>query len=640
MGTAIKPPRDPNTLSNYNNWRTTHTAANLHVCFDEQRLKGSVSLQLKSITDAETREVILDSSYLEISQVKVNDQVSKWDLLPRLEPYGEALKIQLDKGVAHGQSVTVSIDVSTTKSCTALQWLTPAQTASKKQPYMFSQCQAIHARSIFPCQDTPDVKSTFDFTITSPLPVVASGLPDKSNPTPSNTGPQVYRFHQPVPIPSYLFALASGEIASSPIGPRSTVATDPLSLASCTWELSPSTESFIRAAESLIYPYAWHQYNVLVLPPSFPYGGMENPVYTFATPTIISGDRENVDVIAHELSHSWSGNLVSTCSWEHFWLNEGWTTYLERRIQALVHGSDAWRDFSAIIGWKALADSVAQFGEQHEFTKLIPDLKGKDPDDAFSSVPYEKGFNFLYFIEKLIGIEKFDTFIPHYFTVWKEKSLDSYDFKATLVDFFAKDTAVSKKLAEGLDWDTWFYAPGFPPKPDFDTSLVEGVYKLADKWETLTQEASVTQEPSTEAFEPSKSDIDGLTANQLVVFLERALLFPNPLAATSARKMGQLYGFTKSRNVELVSRYCQIAMKAGDEGCLDTVTGLLARVGRMKFVRPLYKGLIKVDRALAEKTFDKNRDFYHPICRAMVEKILEKETEGGGGELTPAADRT
>ena len=642
MTTTINPPRDPNTLSNYNNWRTTHTTASFHVLFDEQRLTGSVSLDMQSITEAESSEIILDSSYLDISQVKVDGQVAQWHLLPRLEPYGAALKIQVEKAV-HGQQVRVSIDVATTKSCTALQWLTPAQTSSKKHPYMFSQCQAIHARSVFPCQDTPDVKSTFDFNITSPLPVIASGLPDKSNPAnPSSSTPQLYKFHQPIRIPSYLFALASGEISTSSIGPRSAVATDPMSLKACTWELSASTEDFLKAAESLVYDYAWHQYNVLVLPPSFPYGGMENPIYTFATPTIISGDRENVDVIAHELAHSWSGNLVSMCSWEHFWLNEGWTTYLERRIQAIVHGSDAWRDFSAIIGWKALSDSIAQFGEQHNFTKLVPDLKGKDPDDAFSSVPYEKGFNFLYFIEKLIGIEKFDTFIPHYFTVWKEKSLDSYDFKATLLDFFAQDADVSKKLAEGINWDTWFYAPGFPPKPDFDTSLVEGVYKLADKWKTLTEPSPGRkevkqvpekrpgeQEPGSEkAFEPSKSDIEGLTANQLVVFLERVLLFPNALPAASAREMGELYGFTQSQNVELVSRYCQIAMKAGDESCLDTVTALLGRVGRMKFVRPLYKGLIKVDRALAERTFEKNRNFYHPICRGVVEKILDRETEG------------
>lgn len=218
----------------------------------------------------------------------------------------------------------------------------------------------------------------------------------------------------------------------------------------------------------------------------YSYGGMENPVFTYATPTIISGDRENIDVIAHELSHSWSGNLVSNGSWEHFWLNEGWTTYLERRIQAAVHG-EPHRDFSAIIGWKALEDSVKLFGKDHEFTKLIIDLKGKDPDDAFSSIPYEKGFHFLYYLEKLVGKPAFDKFIPHYFTTWAKKSLDSYDFKATLLDFYARggkgaDTNVSKTL-ESVDWDTWFYAPGLPPKPKFDTSMVDKCYALADKWE-------------------------------------------------------------------------------------------------------------------------------------------------------------
>lgn len=255
MGTSINPPRDPNTLSNYNNWRTTHTAVNFRVLFEEQRLTGSVSLQLNSITDSETTDIILDSSYLDIGQVRVNDQVAKWELLPRVEPYGSALKVHLDHGLPQGHSLTVSIEVSTTPSCTALQWLTPAQTATKKHPYMFSQCEAIHARSIFPCQDTPDVKSPFDFSITSPLPVIASGLPDQSNPpSPTSSSPQVYKFHQPVPIPSYLFALASGEIVTAAIGPRSTVASDPLSLESCAWELSPSIENFIRIAESLIYP--------------------------------------------------------------------------------------------------------------------------------------------------------------------------------------------------------------------------------------------------------------------------------------------------------------------------------------------------------------------------------------------------
>lgn len=613
MATKVIQPRDPNTLSNYNNWRTTHTLTRLEIDFENQKLSGNVSHKIKSITDAETKELILDTSYLDISDVQVDGKSVKWNLSPRFEPYGSPLKIELDEAVPVDQIIDVSIDLATTTSCTALQWMTPAQTTNKKHPYMFSQCQAIHARSIFPCQDTPDVKAPFDFIIKSPLPVIASGLPDRSNPTPLSSVSKEYKFHQPMPIPSYLFALASGDIISTKIGPRSRVAAGPDELQDCKWELDNDTEKFIEAGESIVYPYAWGEYNVLVLPPSFPYGGMENPVYTFATPTIISGDKQNIDVIAHELSHSWSGNLVSNASWEHFWLNEGWTTYLERRIQASIHGDDAWRDFSAIIGWKALTDSIHQFGEEAEFTKLIIDLKGKDPDDAFSSIPYEKGFNFLYYIEKLIGKESFDKFIPYYFTKWKGKSLDSYDFKATLLDFFEKDDKASSKLKE-IDWDTWFYKPGFPPKPDFDETLAKGMYELADKWESLSHQGT--------KFKPSDQDMKGVAANQKVVFLERLLLTKNLLSAPYVVLMGNLYGFKDTRNVEVSSRYYQLAMQSGDLTILDSVADLLGKVGRMKFVRPLYRGLLKCDKKLAEETFQKHKDFYHPICRQMVEKLL------------------
>ncbi len=518
--------------------------------------------------------------------------------------------------------MTLSIDVATTKDCTALQWLTPAQTSNKKHPYIFSQCQAIHARSLFPCQDTPDVKSTFTFNIRSPLPVLASGLPtgpkDFQPSKDGKPGTLLYTFHQEIPMPSYLFALASGDIASASIGPRSTVWTGPEELTASQWEFEKDTEAYIQAAEKVVYPYAWTTYNVLVLPPSFPYGGMENPVYTFATPTVVSGDRQNVDVIAHELSHSWSGNLVSNASWEHFWLNEGWTEYLERRIIAAVHGSDQYRDFSAIIGWKALEDSIAQFGEDHNFTKLIPDLKGKDPDDAFSSVPYEKGFVFLYHFEKLLGIEKWDKFIPHYFTTFKQKSVDSYEFKATLLDFFANDADAAKKL-QNVDWDTWFYAPGFPPKPDFDTTLADQCYALADKWQALAENRKESD------FKPSAKDIESWTANQSVVFLERLQSLPDhPITPELINLMGTTYGYESSKNVELVSRFYTLGLMSRAESVYKPTAELLGEVGRMKFVRPLYRQLIMRDRKLAGRTFEENRDFYHPICRGMVEKLFEK----------------
>ncbi|PSN69214.1 leukotriene A-4 hydrolase [Corynespora cassiicola Philippines] len=614
----IRTPRDPNTLSNYHNFVTRHTAAEFEIDFDKKILKGGVKLTLESLSDGESAEIVLDTSYLDISDVKVNGEAAKWELSSsRVEPYGSPLSIKLNSGVPKGEKVEVAIAVSTTEECTALQWMTPAQTSNKKHPYMFSQCQAIHARSVFPCQDTPDVKSTFDFALRSPLPVLASGLPtgakDYQPGKDGKSGTLLYTFEQKVPIPSYLFAVASGDVACASVGPRSTVWTGPEELLACQQELEGEIEPFMKAIESVVSPtYQWTQYNCLILPPSFPYGGMENPVWTYATPSIISGDKQNIDVIAHELSHSWSGNLVSNASWEHFWLNEGWTTYLERRIQAAVHG-EPHRHFSAIIGWKALEDSIEQFGRDHAYTQLVVDLKGQDPDDAFSSIPYEKGFHALYAFELLLGKDKWDKFIPHYFETFKFKSLDSYEFKACLIDFFAKDAEAAKKL-EDFDWDTLFYAPGYPKKPQFDDSLVKTCYALADKWQARVD--------GKQPFEPKASDIDGWVANQSVVFLERLQQFGDKFSAQDVHTLGEAYGFTGTQNIEVSSRFFSLGLKAKVKEVYEPTAELLGKIGRMKFVRPLYRLLAEADRELAVKTFEKHRDFYHPIARQMLEKDL------------------
>ncbi|KAK7908224.1 hypothetical protein PG985_015527 [Apiospora marii] len=578
----MAPTRDPNTLSNYGAWLTKHTTVNFKINFEKQRLEGSVSLDLESLTDKESNEIILDTTALDVSSVKLNAADLKWELKQAVKPYGSPLHIAVPEGAQRGDVVRLDIAVTTTKDCTGLQWMTPAQTGNKKHPYVYSQCQAILARSILPCQDTPDVKSTFTFNITSSLPVVASGVPVPSDN--SGEGERLFRFEQKVPIPSYLFALASGDIATAPIGKRSVVAAGPEAIKAAQWELEGDMDKFLDVAQNLIFDYQWGEYNVL------------NPIFTFATPTIISGDRQNVDVIAHELSHSWSGNL-------------GWTTYLERRIGAAIHGGPQF-DFSAIIGWKALEDTVKLFGDDHEFTKLIISHKGVDPEDAFSTIPYEKGFHFLWYLERLVGREQFDKFIPHYFKTWARKSLDSYEFKATFLDYFNEHGTdeIKQKVAQ-IPWEEKFHQPGLPPKPEFDTSYVDSCMALAEKWKPTD-------------FKPDLKDIESFNSNQTLVFLQAVQDFSPCLSVERAQLLGSVYNISSSKNVELKTAYYGISLRAGDRDAFPGVVELLGSVGRMKFVRPLYRQLVKLDRDLAVETYEKNKDFYPSTTKSQLAKDL------------------
>lgn len=255
MSFDMHSPRDPNTLSNYNNFLTTHTTVDFNIDFEKKSIGENVALTLKSITNGVPREILLDTSFLNVKNVVLDGKTPKWELLPRFEPYGSALKVSFEDGIQNGKSVHLEMTTETTKDCTAVQWLTPAQTRSE-HPYVFTQCQAIHSRSVFPCQDTPDVKGTFEFNIKSPLPVIASGLStgikDLGKSTDGANGTKLYKFVQNIPIPSYLFALASGDIGKAPIGPRSVVATGPKGLKAAQWELEESTENYIETIEVCI----------------------------------------------------------------------------------------------------------------------------------------------------------------------------------------------------------------------------------------------------------------------------------------------------------------------------------------------------------------------------------------------------
>ncbi|QPG75339.1 hypothetical protein FOA43_002692 [Brettanomyces nanus] len=614
------PEIDPSTNSNYGHFKVNHSTLDLVVDFHKKRLIGSVTHEIETLKPA--KEIILDSSFLDVKKVTVNDKDTSFQVKQRKEPLGSPFVIYYKSNA--NDSFTLKIYYETTEKCTALQWLEPEQTDGGKLPYLFSQCEPTHARSFFPCFDTPSVKSSFTYNITSPLNVLVSGLLVSKEPSATDASLFVYSYKQPVPIPSYLASIASGNIVGAPIGPRSTVYSEPSFIDKCQYEFEADTEKFIKAAEDLVFEYEWKQYNVLILPQSMPFGGMEHPNCTFATPTLVSGDRENVDVIAHELSHSWSGNLITNCSFEHFWLNEGWTVYLERRIVGKIHG-DKFRDFSSIIGWTDLVNSIEAMGDTAErFSRLVQDLKdGIDADDSFSTVPYEKGSNMLYTIEKTVGgKENFDPFIKYYFSKYKYQSLDTYEFLNTLYGFF-KD---KKDLLDTIDWKIWLFEPGLPPKPKFDTQMVDECYNLASKWISV---ASKYPEELKSVFKAA--DIESFSANQNLVFLdtlvgsdgENGFKWNSTNGKEAIEIMGRVYAkYAKSENAEVLFRWFRLQLTGRIKPSYQKLADWLGTVGRMKFVRPSYVLLNKVDRELALKTFQRWEKGYHPICKALVKKDL------------------
>ncbi|CAH1832478.1 unnamed protein product [Saccharomyces cerevisiae] len=616
------PEYDQSTLSNYKDFAVLHTDLNLSVSFEKSAISGSVTFQLKKLHEGKNKsdELHLDTSYLDVQEVHIDGSKADFQIEQRKEPLGSRLVIN---NASCNDNFTLNIQFRTTDKCTALQWLNSKQTKGDK-PYVFSQLEAIHARSLFPCFDTPSVKSTFTASIESPLPVVFSGIRIEDTSKDTN----IYRFEQKVPIPAYLIGIASGDLSSAPIGPRSTVYTEPFRLKDCQWEFENDVEKFIQTAEKIIFEYEWGTYDILVNVDSYPYGGMESPNMTFATPTLIAHDRSNIDVIAHELAHSWSGNLVTNCSWNHFWLNEGWTVYLERRIIGAIHGEPT-RHFSALIGWSDLQNSIDSMKDPERFSTLVQNLNDNtDPDDAFSTVPYEKGFNLLFHLETILGGKaEFDPFIRHYFKKFAKKSLDTFQFLDTLYEFYPE----KKEILDSVDWETWLYKPGIPPRPHFITALADNVYQLADKWVEMAQHLKTTEDFRSEF---NAIDIKDFNSNQLVLFLETLTQnghsnkkpkdFDWAKFPVASRALLDIYqdNIVKSQNAEVVFKMFKFQIFAKLQEEYKHLADWLGTVGRMKFVRPGYRLLNSVDRRLALATFDKFKDTYHPICKALVKQDL------------------
>ncbi|KAJ3064769.1 Leukotriene A-4 hydrolase [Podochytrium sp. JEL0797] len=616
-------PFDPNSYANADQIAVSNVHLNLNTDFANHLLVGSVTHECTVVVDG-VKEVVLDTKNLVIESTLVNNTPVEYSLGKVDACYGAALRIPLKDGLKAGDTVSVKVNYRTTRDgCLAAQWLEPSQTVGKKHPYMFTQCQPIYARTLAPIQDSPYVKIKYTAEISCPshLRALMSAVPTSET---TSGDLKTCHFTQKIAIPSYLIALAVGNIAGKRVGPRTTVWSEPEVVESAAWEFA-DTELFIKTGEEILTPYVWGVYDLLVLPASFPYGGMENPCLTFVTPSLLAGDRSLVDVVAHEIAHSWMGNLVTSSSWEHFWLNEGFTMFIERRIVSRLHGEPA-RHFSALLGVKALEESVSHFQEigTPEFSKLVVDLKGRDPDDAFSSVPYEKGFHLLFYLEGLLGGEKvFDGFLKNHVETFSHKSINSFQFKDNLYKYFETTFGQEKvDLLNTVDWDTWFHTSGMPPvKNHFDQSLAEACKSLATRW-TAYAANPTTPHPFTPA------DLSAFSTNQTVVFLE--LLMTQTASGTKFSipvldTMDAVYEFTGVKNCEIKCRWQELCLASGREVIFPHVVEFVTTMGRMKYVRPLYRGLKKCSakgEKLARETFAKNKGFYHPICAQMVEKDL------------------
>ncbi|KAK7041806.1 Leucyl aminopeptidase yscIV [Paramarasmius palmivorus] len=647
---------DPTTQSNYTQITTTHISFDWSIDFSKHSIVGSATHDLKVLEDG-VNEVIFDTSNLDLHGIDVEGKPVDYSLKPKHEVMGSALHIPLPSGLKKDSTVKVTVRYQTTKSCTALQWLDKQQTQGKSFPYLFSQCQPIHARALAPVQDTPSVKITYSANVTSVLPALMSAI--RTSPPsdgPAHDGKVVgkdavtYSYKQPIPIPSYLIAIASGNVVYRAF-PRledkewtSGVWAEPELIDAAYWEFSEDTARFLAAEEKISGPYRFGVYDLLVLPPSFPYGGMENACLTFLTPTLLTGDRTLVDVIAHELTHSYFGNGVTHAHASHFWLNEGWTTYIERLLLQVIH-SPADRGFSFLIGWKGLQDDLQLHANQPKYQRLVIEFeKGEDPDDAYSLVPYEKGANLILHLERTLGgLEVFLPFIRDYVDTFMGKSITTEQWKEHLYSYYRKNGGEEKVQAlDSIDWNAWFYGEGteLPVKMEYDTSLAKSAYDLAERW---VESASI----DVSKLNFTEKDLDGFNSNQKgerfrgtpktslltsipVVFLER-LQGLKPLPSSHLFHLASLYKLSSTPNAEIRLRFYQLvldepsteaAKKFAEEASRWVIgdgTGMV--VGRMKFCRDVFRAVYKVNKDLAVNAFQKEKNSFHPIARRLIEKV-------------------
>ncbi|MBA3462112.1 MAG: M1 family metallopeptidase [Deltaproteobacteria bacterium] len=533
----------------------------------------------------------LDTRDLAIESVSDHDGKPLPFTLHPTEPHlGARLAIELP-----ARTKSIKLRYKTSPDASALQWLDPAQTMGGKLPYLFSQCQACHARSIIPLQDTPRLRIRYTAELSFPQTLTAvMAAADRGRTVDGAIA--VSRWEMPQPIPPYLLAFAVGDLKSKDISARCRAWAEPAQVDAAAYEYA-GVEAMIHAAENLFGPYDWERFDILTMPPSFPYGGMENPRITFITPTVITGDRSLVSVIAHELAHSWTGNLVTNANAEHFWLNEGFTMYAERRIIEALDGSEM-ASLSAALGRRELDESVARFKDRPEMTRLRVPMQGIDPDDAYSLVPYEKGYFFLCAIEAAVGRPAFEAWLKTYLRDFRFGAITTEDFEAHI------ERGLPGALAK-VDARTWIDGEGVP------AAAVAPRSARLDAIEELRGGPAPVELAST------------WDATEWNLYLET---IARPASAELLQTLDARFRLTQSTNHDVLVAWLTLCLQSGYHAVQTRVDEVLASVGRMKYLRPLYTALAKepTTRARAQTTYERLRAGYHPIARQMVESVLRE----------------
>ena len=581
---AFAPQSLPHSFARPDEAAIKHLDLDLTVDFKAKILSGQATLTLDRKPAA--KAVVLDTRGLKIGKVSSADgQKLEWKLGEDKGAMGQSLTIELPAGVNK-----VAIEYATSPSAEALQWLSPEQTTDKKHPFLFTQSQAILARTWVPCQDTPAVRMTYSAKMKVPPALMA--VMSASNPQVKNDEGE-YSFQMKQAIPSYLLALAVGDLEFKNSGTRTGVYAEPSVLEKADRELE-DTERMIVEAEKLYGPYQWERYDVIFLPSSFPFGGMENPRLTFATPTILAGDKSLVALIAHELAHSWSGNLVTNATWNDFWLNEGFTVYFEQRIMEAVY-SRGYSEMLARLSLEGLEEELKSLELRDTWLKL--DLAGRNPDDGMTAIAYDKGYFFLRAMEEQIGREKWDAFLKGYFTKHAFKSMTTEGFLAYL----------NENLEHDFDIKAWVYGPGLPANcPEVKTAELAQVEKDAAAFAGGTA--------------PGELKTNKYTTHHWLHFL-RSL--ESPLSADQMKSLDGAFKFTQSGNAEITHDWMLHVIAAKYEPGMAKLDTFLTSQGRRKFLTQLYKKLLETGaKETANRIYKKARPTYHAVSRETIDGVL------------------